>query len=545
MKLLWSQIIKKYIPWIVVLVFLMLCSSGTSVFNAYLYMKLIDGISNFDIPNIYYIALLYLIVLLVGFLFEICITYLNKKMTNEINISLVDMTFKKLLSSTGEDIAQSDSSEYTSLLLVDTAKVSDVIPGIVMPMVLAIFRVVGMVCFLAYVNLKLLIFILLLQPILFWVQRITKKKLRITSEQQRNNNIGLIECIKEYSHNLLEIIAFGNNSYFLNSLSKTARKAKQSELNNMMTSSTNEGILGLFAVFPTVLILMLGGYEVSKHQISVGALLLYVQYYTSLFSPVSVIYNKLCAMENVNPSIDSICKLISKRIDNNLIEFNYKNMGNQITISNVTFGYEKNMPILSDINMKFIRGKTYGISGESGSGKSTLCKLLLGFWEVNDGTICFGEANINSLNKESLRNNICYISQETFMFNDTIENNILLGKEADINLMDTVLSKVNLQQFVKMMPDGIKTNIGENGVLLSGGQRKRLELSRSLVKDSVLVILDEPTNGLDENNAKNIMRKLIESFRNTILVIISHDKNIMDMCDEVYYIEKGFIRRDA
>ena len=191
----------------------------------------------------------------------------------------------------------------------------------------------------------------------------------------------------------------------------------------------------------------------------------------------------------------------------------------------------------------FESGKIYALLGKSGEGKSTIINLLLKLWRPQKGNIYIDNVDILNFDNEGLRNAISIVSQNSFFLHDTIIENVSLGVSYSYDQISNALEKVGLLESVLNFPDGMNTIIGDNGVVLSCGQRQRLSIARALLKNTPIVIFDEPTSSLDSLTEK-VVYEAIESLHNKIVIIISHHENVKDIADVIYYLENKKILKN-
>lgn len=218
--------------------------------------------------------------------------------------------------------------------------------------------------------------------------------------------------------------------------------------------------------------------------------------------------------------------------------------GRDITFSgaaaeNVTFSYGEEK-ILDALSIDINKGIITGIIGRSGSGKSTLLKLFMRFWKTQGGKISVSGEDINSINTSSLRNAESFVTQETELFHDSIENNIRIAK-LDATREDIIAAckKASIHDFIMTLPDGYDTNVGELGSTLSGGERQRIGLARAFLHDAPFMLLDEPTSNLDSLNEAVILKALRDEAAGRTVALVSHRKSTMCICDKVYSVENG------
>ena len=208
-----------------------------------------------------------------------------------------------------------------------------------------------------------------------------------------------------------------------------------------------------------------------------------------------------------------------------------------VDVSSVDFAYEEEQ-ILKDMNLSIQENEVIGIQGKSGSGKSTLLKLLMRFWDVSKGNILVDDLNIQSLNTSNLRKNEGYVTQETILFHDTIENNIRVAKEnASEEEIQSACKKANIHEYIQSLPNGYKTMVEELGSSLSGGERQRIGLARMFLHDAKLVLLDEPTSNLDSLNEGVILRSIYEERKDKTIIFVSHRESTLSHCDRIIHME--------
>ena len=211
------------------------------------------------------------------------------------------------------------------------------------------------------------------------------------------------------------------------------------------------------------------------------------------------------------------------------------------SIEAVSFGYDDKL-ILDDYSIKFKPGEISGIHGTSGSGKSTLLKLLMRFYDSNKGNVIVDNENVKEMPTKKLRDLESYVSQETQLFHDSIANNVgLAKKDATLTEIQEACKKASIHDFIMSLPNGYDTKVKELGDSLSGGEKQRIGIARAFLHDSNLILLDEPTSNLDSLNEGIILKSLKEEANNKTIIIVSHRKSTMNICDTVYEMKEGRI----
>ena len=224
-------------------------------------------------------------------------------------------------------------------------------------------------------------------------------------------------------------------------------------------------------------------------------------------------------------------------IHENLKKFNIQNT-KELELKDVSFSYDKKNKIFENLNVKFYENKLVGIQGENGSGKSTLVDLIAGFLKPSTGNISINKQDIHN-NIKDWRKLIGYVSQTPFLTSNTIKNNIIFSTEKTIDekRFENSIIQSGVKDFLKKTPNGIESQIGDLGLKLSGGQKQRITIARVLYKDPKIIILDEPTSAQDNKIEDYFLKIINELKKDKIIIIISHSKNIHDVCDINYKVE--------
>ncbi|WP_295088931.1 ABC transporter ATP-binding protein [uncultured Catenibacterium sp.] len=249
---------------------------------------------------------------------------------------------------------------------------------------------------------------------------------------------------------------------------------------------------------------------------------------------------------NLNQTLASGERVLSLLEEKPLVEeiegdMESRNVFKGALMDHVTFSYEDEI-ILDDYSLKLEPGKITGIHGVSGSGKSTLLKLLMRFWDVNQGAITVDEEDIKHIPTKHLRNMESYVTQETHLFHDSIANNIAIAKpEATREEIMDAAKKASIHDFIMTLPNGYDTEVAELGDTLSGGEKQRIGIARAFLHDAPMILMDEPTSNLDSLNEGIILKSLKESSEDKTIVLVSHRVSTMNIADTVYEMKDGRI----
>ena len=289
--------------------------------------------------------------------------------------------------------------------------------------------------------------------------------------------------------------------------------------------------------------LAVGIFLVKKDMLTIGRMIIGVVTVFSSFGPVIAVGSLPGNLTQTFASGDRVLNLLSEKpvveyvLDGS--NFNYE----KLDVKDLSFAYDEENLVLKDIELYAKKGEIIGIIGESGCGKSTFLKLLLRFWEKSSGEINYNDIDIDLLNTDSLLKNVTMVSQSTYLFDETIEDNLLVAKEdATEEEMIEACKMASIHDFIMSLEDGYKTKVGMLGDNMSAGERQRIGLARAFLRGSQLILLDEPTSNVDSINEGIILKALKEQKNKKSIIIVSHRESTMSICNRIYKIENGCMK---
>lgn len=314
---------------------------------------------------------------------------------------------------------------------------------------------------------------------------------------------------------------------------------KQKELNRM--EGNTRAVTNLLILLSSFGMLFFTLFLYKNQQMSIDAVVLCTISMMGSFGPVVALSN---LSNNLNQTLASGERVLSILEEAPKVEevFGQKEVSfENASCEQVTFSYEDEV-ILKDYSISLPKGKIIGIHGKSGSGKSTLLKLFMRFWDADKGAVNISGTNVKDINTKNLRDMEAYVTQETYLFHDTIANNIKIAKpEASQEEIIEAAKKASLHSFIEKLSKGYDTQVGELGDTLSGGERQRIGIARAFLHQAPLLMLDEPTSNLDSLNEGMILKALKEECREKTVVLVSHRQSTMKIADKVYEMENGRI----
>lgn len=410
--------------------------------------------------------------------------------------------------------------------------ISPIAIAVIMSAIMTIFigtyhPILGMIALLAYFTVGSV------------VPLIISKKNGDSGDRFRRNSGDLSAFVLDSIRGIGESIQFHSGEKRLGELNErtdnlSAEQAKMNRMTGFNTALTNTIIL----IFD-IAMLTAAGVLYSQNAIDYSGLLISVIALMSSFGPTVALANLGSTLQNTFAAGNRVLDILEEMPVTEEITGKPEIAFSGAECENITFSYG-NETILSDFSVSLPENKIIGISGKSGSGKSTLLKLLMRFWNVNTGKVLISGKAVGEINTNNLRSMESFMTQETHLFHDMIENNIRIARlDATHEEIENACQKASVHDFIMSLPDGYETQVGELGETLSGGERQRIGLARAFLHDAPFLLLDEPTSNLDSLNEAVILKSLQEESEGKTVVLVYHRASTMRICEEVYSVENG------
>ena len=400
------------------------------------------------------------------------------------------------------------------------------------------------------ISFKLTLFVFVFIPISGFIISKIGKSLKAKSKRAQDENGYLISVVEETLGGLKVVKSYNAEGSFTNkfnnSIQRLYRLTNSIGRKNNLSSPMSE-FMGIVVI---AILLWYGGNMVLVETFADGSPLLegskfiaYMGLAYNILTPAKAISKAsyqvksgLAAAERVFDVLEVENTITDK--ENAVVKNSFDS---SITIENINFKYEEEN-VLKNFSLEVPKGKTVALVGQSGSGKSTIANLLTRFYDVQEGSVKIDGIDIKDMTLESLRHLMGLVTQDSILFNDTIKNNILLGKQdATDEEIIAALKVANAYEFVKDLPNGIETNIGDAGGKLSGGQKQRLSIARAVLKNPPIMILDEATSALDTESEKFVQVALENMMQNRTSIVIAHRLSTIQKADKIVVMQKGEI----
>ena len=390
----------------------------------------------------------------------------------------------------------------------------------------------------------LTIFIAILFPVVAVIVRILGVAFRRYSSRIQDTVGEVTQVTEEVVRGNWVVKAFGGYDYERRRLNEVDGKNKKQNLKLIRARSLGVAVTQVIFGFGIALVIYVASQESIDGNLTPGQFISFFGAMMLMLQPVRRITNVNATLQRGVAAADSLFSIMDEpdEVDTGTVEKNPAD--GTVEFRNVCFSYgDDNGLVLKDISVKVDTGKTLAIVGHSGSGKSTLISLLPRFYDLNSGDILLDGTSIRDYTLTSLRDNISLVSQDVVLFNDTIENNLAYGQlrqHSRAKLLQAA-EAAHVLDFANDMPHGLKTMVGDRGVLLSGGQRQRIAIGRALLKNAPVLILDEATSSLDTQSERRIQGALNELMKNRTTLVIAHRLSTVEKADCIIVLDAGRI----
>ncbi|MGD2028383.1 MAG: ABC transporter ATP-binding protein, partial [Desulfobacterales bacterium] len=404
--------------------------------------------------------------------------------------------------------------------------------------------------FMAYINVKLTVYVLIPMPMIVLGTRFFSKKMHRLYGEVQGAFSDLTEVVRERFAGIRIIKAYNRQQEATSRIEDVSRDYIAKNLSLVRITGSFFPMMVFFSNLSLAIILFLGGRQTITFTITPGDFVAFISYLGLLTWPMMAIGWVTNLIQRGKASLDRIDKIIQTlpEIHDRPRKVIFKPVKESVIFENVSFSYTNDVPeynvswVLDHIDIELDYGKILGIVGPPGSGKSTLLHLIPRVFDVSQGRIMLDGVDIRQLNLRELRSRISFMPQEPFLFAGTIHDNITFGN-TEINDRELIRAAeaASIYETITSFPDGFETIVGEKGIVLSGGQKQRVALARALLKDSSIMILDDPISQVDMETGDAIIKTLRSMAGHKTIIIVSHRLSAVRFADQIIALEKGRI----
>ncbi len=506
-------------------------------------------ITKLTIENGIQYALLLTVALVIStFLFKNAFNYFASqhltKIKNGVLHDLREKMYDKIISLPISYYSEKRKGDVMARMLGDVNEVQNsffiILELIVKEPLTIVFAIVAMM----RISLELTLFVFIFIPISGFIITKIGKSLKSKSQNVQKENGYLISIVEESLGGLKVVKSYNSEGYFKTIFNDSIYRLLR--LNNSIGKKNNlaSPMSEFMGIVTIAVLLWYGGKLVLIDKTLNGALfIVYLGLAYNILTPAKAISKASYAVKNGLAAAERVFEILE--VENTIINkpnaLEKEAFTEKISIENINFKYEEEN-VLKNFSLEVPKGKTVALVGQSGSGKSTIANLLTRFYDVQEGSVKIDGVDIKDMTLESLRDLMGLVTQDSILFNDSIKNNIRLGKQdATDDEIIAALKVANAYEFVSALPNGINTNIGDAGGKLSGGQKQRLSIARAVLKNPPIMILDEATSALDTESEKFVQVALENMMQNRTSIVIAHRLSTIQKADKIVVMHKGEI----
>lgn len=439
---------------------------------------------------------------------------------------------------------KSKSGDLTLRLISDVGILRDVTVTAVLPFIGNILIITGILSVMLFMHWKLTLVSIMLLPF-FWLRTKTlSRRLHNVSRDQRRREGAMAATAAESINAIKTVQALFLHNKFLNIFSTQSQKGFKDSVKAKKIEANLGRSVDIIVAASTAIVLWYGVRLVFLHEITPGDILVFVTYLKAAFKPIRDTVKYTGRLSRAVASGERVLDVleVSPDIVDTPDSIEAPDFKGNIKFDKVSFSYSDKVDTIKNISFKINPGQFIALVGPSGNGKSTILSLLMRLYDPNQGTVCVDGEDIRKYKIDSLRSQITVLLQDNILFAESIKDNISGGlKYVCHEQIVNAATLANAHEFISTMPNGYDTIVGERGTTLSNGQRQRIAIARAILRDTPILILDEPTASLDENNEAKVIQAIEHLRKNRTTILVTHKLKQALKADQIFYIKDGEI----
>lgn len=405
-----------------------------------------------------------------------------------------------------------------------------------------LLTIVGMLAMMLWLQWDFTLIALAVAPLLLlFVSRI-RKAVKAATHEVRRRESDIVAVAEEGLQSIRVVKAFDREDMQERELAAAGQQAVDAALNARRVKSVVSPIVGVVVAACTAVVLWRGSALILAGAMTAGTLTVFISYLASFFKPVQDLAKLTNTIAMASVGVDRVNALLTAEtsVEEKPDAIDTERIKGAISFERVAFSYDSETPVLRDVTFEVKPGQLVGVVGHTGSGKSSLVSLIPRFYDPSMGTVRVDGVDLRDYKLHELRRQIAYVLQDTVLFRGTIRDNIAFGRpDADHDEIVEMAKLANAHEFISEMPQGYDSPVGERGLTLSGGQRQRIGIARALIRDSPILILDEPTAALDAESERLVMSALQRLMKDRTVITIAHRLSTIRDADTIVVLEEG------
>ena len=528
--------IKPYTRRLALAVVCIIMAAGANLYLPWIIKDMIDDVlMSKDMVMLNLIAAGILVVMFTRGVFYYGQSYLVSYVAQRVIIDVRSVLFRKFQRMPLSYYDKQQTGTVMSYITNDVAVMQSAIVDNLIELVTEGSILIGSLAMMIYLDWKLSLLTLMTIPLVGFAMKIFGRKLKRSITSLLQESISAIRVVKSFVRESYEIKRFEEQNW----------RNFQAAMKNVKLSSLLTPTVEFLAAIAVTFIVWFGGYEVVNEVITAGELVAFLTYAVNLANPVKRLSRVYAAIQKAMAAAERVFDIMD--LDEKITDVPGAKplppIKGKVEFKDITFSYKEGQPALQHISLKAEPGQMIALVGPSGSGKSTIANLIPRFYDVDSGVISIDDHDIRQVTADSLREQIGLVPQETMLFSTSVMENIRYGRlEATDEEVIEAAKAANAEEFIKELPEGYDTKLGERGLNLSGGQRQRLAIARAILKNPRVLILDEATSALDTESEKIVQDALDNLMVGRTSFVIAHRLSTIFNADQIFVVENGHLR---
>ena len=537
--------IKPYLKRLGLAIICIIMAAAANLYVPWIIKDIIDQVlADKDMMLLNVIAVGIVVVFFLRGLFYYGQTYLVSFIGQRVIIDVREVIFRKFQRMPLAYYDQRQTGEIMSYITNDVAALQNALVDSLIELVTEGSILIGSLVMMVYLDWKLSLLTLFLIPVIGQAMKVFGRKLKSTGTVIQERMADITSLLQESISAVRVVKSFVREDYEIQRFQDQNELNFQAAMKNVQLTSLLTPTVEFLAALAVTVIVWFGGYEVVNGVMTAGALIAFLTYAVNLANPVKRISRVYGNIQRAMAAADRVFEVLDleEAVRNKPEAKTLPPIDGRVTVEDVSFEYKKGIPALQHVTLTAEPGQMIAFVGPSGAGKSTIANLIPRFYDVTEGSIKIDGFDIRDVTMESLREQIGIVPQETMLFSTTVRENIRYGRldATDEEIIKAAIA-ANADEFIRELPNGYDTKIGERGLNLSGGQRQRIAIARAILKNPRVLILDEATSALDTESEKIVQAALDKLMIGRTSFVIAHRLSTIFDADQIFVIENGHV----
>jgi len=537
--------IRPYIGRLAMAVFCIIMAAGANLYLPWIIKDMIDKVlSGGDMGMLNFISISIVVVFAFrGFFYywqSYLVSYIGQRVVADVRLVM----FKKFQRMPMAYFDKHQTGETMSYVTNDVAAVQAALVDNLIDLFTEASIFIGSVCLMFYIDWQLTLVTLITVPLVGYAMKIFGRKIKSSGRLIQEKIADITSLLQESISSIRIVKSFVRENYEIERFDRENNLNFQASMKNAQLTSLLTPTVEFLAAVAVTLIVWFGGYEVIHGVMSAGSLVAFLTYAVNLANPIKRLSRIYGRIQQAMAAVDRIFSVLDMEepVNDKPDAVKLPKVLGHVSVDNVTFSYDGKHNALENVSFDVAPGQMIAFVGPSGAGKSTIANLIPRFYDVTEGAIKIDGLDIRDVKLSSLREQIGIVPQETLLFSTTVMENIRYGRlDATDEEVIQAAKAANADNFIRDLPEGYQTQIGERGLNLSGGQRQRMAIARAMLKNPQILILDEATSALDTESEKIVQSALDKLMHGRTSFVIAHRLSTIFGANQIFVVDKGRI----